>query len=93
MQLQNYTVPGFVGVFPEEIKWSPDAVVPGADAAILLGNPDEPVPFVVRVRLPPNIIVMPHTHPVARTYSILAGRWKLGFGEIYDPARLVTFPA
>ena len=24
---------------------------------------------------------------------MLAGEWKLGFGETYDPARLQTFPA
>jgi len=86
-------VPGFVKVLPSEIKWTPEPAAPGVELAILLGDPNKQGPFVVRVRLPADTRVMPHTHPVPRTYSVLAGEWKLGFGETYDPAKLQTFPA
>jgi quercetin dioxygenase-like cupin family protein len=86
-------VPGFEKVLPSEIRWIPEPAAPGVELAILLGNPDKPGPFVVRVRLPPDAKVMPHTHPVPRTYCVLVGEWKLGFGETYDPAKLQTFPA
>lgn len=86
-------VPGFMAVLPNELEWRPESQAPGAALAILLGHPDEPGPFVVRVRLPTDIKVMPHTHSVARTYSVLAGEWKLGFGEVYDASKLQTFPA
>ena len=36
---------------------------------------------------------MPHTHPSARTYTVLAGEWKLGFGEKFEAEKLRTFPA
>jgi quercetin dioxygenase-like cupin family protein len=91
--LDDYNVPGFVAVLPNEIKWLLDPQAPGAASAILLGNPDKPGPFVVRVRLPAGTKVMPHTHPVDRTYCVLAGEWKLGFGRTYDAATLHTFPA
>jgi quercetin dioxygenase-like cupin family protein len=85
--------PGFVQVLPSAIKWIPSPVVPGTQHAVLLGNPDQPGPFVMRVKAPPGIRIMPHTHPEARTYTVLAGEWKLGFGEKYDTGKLRTFTA
>ena len=61
--------------------------------ATLLGDPDKPVPIVTRVKLPPDTNVMPHTHPNARTYTVLAGEGKLGFGEKFEAEKLLTFPA
>jgi quercetin dioxygenase-like cupin family protein len=84
--------PGFVQVLPSEIKWLPSPVVPGAQRAVLLGNPEQAGPFVMRVKVPPGARIMPHTHPEARTYTVLAGEWKLGFGDKYDPGKLRSFP-
>jgi hypothetical protein len=91
--LTDYGVPGFVAVLANEINWVPDPQAPGSATAILLGNPHQPGPFVLRVRLPANTKVMPHTHPVERIYSVLAGEWKLGFGKAYDAEKLYSFPA
>jgi len=85
--------PGFVEVLPSAIKWLPSPVVPGTYRAVLLGNPDEAGPFVMRVKAPPGTRIMPHTHADARTYTVLAGEWKLGFGEKYDAGKLRSFPA
>ena len=84
---------GFAAVLPDEIKWQPEAGLPGVQVAILLRDPDKQVPIVTRVKLPPNTNVMPHTHPTARTYTVLAGEWKLGFGEKFEAEKLRTFPA
>jgi len=80
-------------VLPGDINWIPEPAAPGVELAILLGDPGKPGPFVVRVRLPADVGIMPHTHPVARTYTVLTGEWKLGFGKTYDPAKLQSFPA
>jgi quercetin dioxygenase-like cupin family protein len=84
---------GFVEARPDQISWQPLRGVPGGTFAVLLGNPRESQPLVVRVKLPPNITVMPHTHPDARTYTVLSGEWRLGFGEKFDPAKLHSYPA
>jgi len=84
--------PGFVQAVPSTIRWRPSPAVPGSYVAVLLGNPQEAGPFVIRVKLPPGARVMPHTHSQARTYTVLAGEWKLGFGERYDAAALRSFP-
>lgn len=93
MQRQDYHVPGFVAMVARDITWIPEPQAPGAELAILIGDPEKPGPFVVRVRLPADVRVMPHTHPVARTYSVLSGEWKIGFGRVFDAAKLHTFPA
>lgn len=85
--------PGFVQVLRRDIKWLPHPAVPNGQMAILIGDPDKAEPVVLRVRYPPNVRIMPHTHPDARTYTVLAGEWKLGFGATYDAAALRDFPA
>jgi quercetin dioxygenase-like cupin family protein len=84
--------PGFVQILRSEIKWVPHPAVRGAQIAVLLGDPAKAGPFVIRVRLPPNAHIMPHRHPEARTYTVLAGEWKLGFGAKYTAAALRSFP-
>jgi quercetin dioxygenase-like cupin family protein len=85
--------PGFAQVLPSGIRWIPSPAVPGTYRAVLLGNPDEAGPFVMRVKVPPGRQIMPHTHREERVYTVLAGEWKLGFGEKFDAAKLMTFPA
>jgi uncharacterized RmlC-like cupin family protein len=82
---------GFVEVHADRVPWQPEPAIHGAEFAILLGIPEEAGPLVMRVKLPPNTQVMPHTHPDARTYTVLAGEWKLGFGEKYDAAVLLSY--
>jgi quercetin dioxygenase-like cupin family protein len=84
---------GFVQVLPSGIKWIPSPVVPGTYRAVLLGNPDEAGPFVMRVKVPAGTRIMPHTHREDRVYTVLAGEWKLGFGEKFDSGKLMSFPA
>jgi quercetin dioxygenase-like cupin family protein len=85
--------PGFEQVLPSAIKWIPSPVVPGTYRAVLLGNPDEAGSFVMRVKVPPGTRIMPHTHRDERVYTVLAGEWKLGFGEKFDAGKLMIFPA
>lgn len=84
---------GFSQVLPSDIRWEPSKIVRGGRTAVLLGNPELCGPLVIRIKLPPLSKIMPHTHPDARTYTVLSGEWKLGFGEEFDPAVLKTFPA
>lgn len=87
------TPEGFSHVPAEEILWLPSPTVKGGQVAYLLGEPQKAGPLVVRVKLPPGTEVMPHTHPDARTYTVLAGEWKLGFGERFDQAGLRSYRA
>ena len=85
--------PGYVEVKANDVKWTPLPTVPGAQIAVLAGDPTKPGPFVIRVKFPPGTRVPPHTHPDERTYTVLAGEWRLGFGERFDSTVLRSFPA
>ena len=43
--------------------------------------------------MPANIRLMPHVHPEERTYTVLSGEWKLGFGTRFDESVLRRYPA
>jgi quercetin dioxygenase-like cupin family protein len=85
---------GFRQVLPNEVRWAPNAAVrPGGLSAVVLGDPRAADTYVVRIKLPPAFQIMPHTHPEARTYTVLAGTWKLGFGSTFDAATMREYPA
>ncbi len=82
---------GFVSVQADSIQWRPHPVVRGGFIAVLAGNPMTQGPYVIRMRFPPNSRVEAHTHPEERTYTVLAGEWKLGFGETFNDGSLRSY--
>jgi quinol monooxygenase YgiN/quercetin dioxygenase-like cupin family protein len=84
---------GFVAMPASEIRWQPHPIVAGAELAVLVGNPVASGPYVMRIRFRPGTRVPPHTHPDARTYTVLAGEWRIGFGRSSDEASMRAFPA
>ena len=53
-------------MLPAEMKWgpAPPALPPGAQAAVLAGDPGKEGTFVIRAKLPAGYRVPPHWHPV-----------------------------
>lgn len=84
---------GFIEVVSDEIRWEPNRTVAGGQTAVLIGDPSKPGLLVLRARMPANVRVMPHLHPEPRTYTVLSGEWKLGFGTQFDETRLRSYPA
>jgi quercetin dioxygenase-like cupin family protein len=76
----------------EDIEWTDNPRVPGLGLAKVLGDAQEPGPFVHRVRFPKGRIVQAHSHPDDRTYTVLSGTWYIGWGEQYDPEKLTALP-
>jgi quercetin dioxygenase-like cupin family protein len=89
----NQLPSGFAEMRPADLKWVPNPAVSGGQTAIVFGDPTKPVAYAIRVRIPPGARVMPHTHPETRTYTVLAGEWKLGFGRVFDATALRSYPA
>ncbi len=75
-------------ILPQEIKWGPaPASLPaGAEAAVLYGDPSKEGMFALRVRIPKNYLVPPHTHPQAEVVTVLNGEIRLGMGSKADRA-------
>jgi quercetin dioxygenase-like cupin family protein len=83
----------FHAIRPDEIDWMPfSALPPEARLAILVGDPTRPGPYVIRVKLPDGVRIMPHRHPEDRVYTVISGLFYIGLGDEYDADKLQAFP-
>jgi hypothetical protein len=76
-----------VTVSPDDVKWGPASpkLPPGAQFAILVGDPSKPgAPYVFRAKLPDGYSVLPHWHPMDENVTVISGTFMLGFGERLD---------
>lgn len=81
------------GVLPEDIEWKPfPAFPPPARLAVVVGDPTEPGPYVIRVKLPVGVKLMPHVHPEDRVYTVISGVFYIGLGEHFDSEKLEAYP-
>jgi quercetin dioxygenase-like cupin family protein len=81
---------------PDDIKWgpAPPKLPPGAQFAVLDGNPAKPgALYTFRAKLPDGYSVPPHTHPVDEHITVIRGAIMLGMGEKFDRAKLRELPA
>jgi quercetin dioxygenase-like cupin family protein len=78
---------------PEEIDWQPfPAFPPQALLAVVVGQPSEIAPYVVRVKVPSGVKLMPHRHHEDRVYTVMSGVFYIGLGEEFDDAKLKAYP-
>ncbi len=83
----------FRSVLPEDIDWKPfPAFPPTARLAIVVGEPSEPGPYVIRVEVPSGVKLMPHQHPEDRVYTVISGVFYIGLGSQFDDEQLQAYP-
>lgn len=82
----------FRAIRSEDIEWKPfTAFPPGARLAVLVGDPEQPGPYVIRVWLPAGVRMMPHKHPEDRIYTVLSGVFYIGLGDEFDENLLSAY--
>src|SRR5258705_6345955 len=92
LHAQGVSPKAFGDILPEDIKWIPFAAFPpSARLAILVGDITKPGPYVVRVKVPAGVKLMPHTHPEDRIYTVISGVFYIGLGKSFDPAKLNVY--
>lgn len=82
-----------VMVAPSDVKWGPGptSLPPGAQMAVLDGNPAKPgMPFVIRAKLPDGYKVAPHWHPTDENIVVLSGTFLLGTGDKFDEKAMTS---
>ena len=83
----------FKSVLPEDIDWKPfPAFPPPARLAIVVGEPTKPGPYVIRVKIPSGVKIMPHKHPEDRVYTVISGVFYIGLGDQFDADKLKAYP-
>ena len=60
--------------------------------AVVVGQPSEPGPYVIRVKVPGGVKLMPHKHPEDRIYTVMSGVFYIGLGEQFDGDKVKAYP-
>jgi quercetin dioxygenase-like cupin family protein len=78
---------------PSDIVWKPfPAFPPAARLAVLVGEPNQAGPYVIRVKVPLDVKLMPHKHPEDRIYTVISGVFYIGLGEKFDGDKVTAYP-
>ena len=81
---------------PAAIPWGPPPpfVAPGAQLAVLEGNPGASSgDYTVRVKMPDGYRFAPHWHPQRENVTVISGTFKVGMGDTFDTGKMASFPA
>jgi len=82
----------FRAIRSEDLEWKSFAAFPPeARLAVVVGDPAQPGLYVIRVRLPAGVKLMPHKHPENRIYTVLSGVFYIGLGEQFDESGLTAY--
>jgi hypothetical protein len=76
----------------DNMKWGPAPadLPPGAQLAVLEGDPSKATAYTIRVKFPDGYKVQPHWHPVAERVTVLSGTLKVGMGAKWDDSNPTT---
>jgi quercetin dioxygenase-like cupin family protein len=83
----------FRAILSEEIDWKPfPSFPPEARLAVVVGDPSQPGFYMVRVKVPHGVKLMPHRHPEDRIYTVISGVFYIGLGDQFDAGKLQAYP-
>ena len=74
----------------QDFVWGPAPAVfpPGAQMAVLQGDPSTANEFTVRLKLPNGYRIPPHTHPTIENVTVLSGTFLAAMGRTFVDADL-----
>ena len=81
---------------PDGFTWGPAPafVAPGAQHAVLEGNPGAASgDYTVRLKMPDGYRIAPHWHPLRENVTVISGNFKVGMGDQFEEGKMGTFPA
>lgn len=70
----------------DKIKWgaAPPVLPPGAQFAVVSGDPSQPGLYVIRLKLPANYRIAAHNHPTTEYVTVISGKFNIGMGDKLD---------
>src|SRR6201994_1326237 len=78
----------------DTIPWGPPPPVvrPGAQFAVLEGNPlASSGDYTVRLKMPDGYRISPHWHPKRENVTVISGTFKVGMGDKFDESKMGSF--
>jgi len=81
---------------PDSVSYGPAPafVEPGAQLAVLEGNPmGASGDYTIRLKLPAGYKIAPHWHPKRENVTVITGTLKFGMGDTFDESKMTGFPA
>ena len=76
----------YTSVMPSDIKWKDaPSIGPGAQTAVIDGDPASTGPFVMRLKVPPKTTIKVHTHPASENVTVLSGTLYFAATDKLDP--------
>ena len=81
---------------PDTIPWgpAPPFVAPGAQLAVLEGNPGASSgDYTVRLKMPDGYRIEPHWHPQRENVTVISGTFKVGMGDVFETKKMTALPA
>jgi hypothetical protein len=81
---------------PDSVAWgpAPPFVNPGAQLAVLEGNPmASSGDYTIRLKMPAGYRIAPHWHPKRENVTVISGTFKVGMGDRFDESKMMGFPA
>lgn len=93
--LAQATSPAHKMLTPPQIKWTvaPPSLPPGAQAALLYGDPAKEGLFILRLHLPKGYRIPPHSHPKPEIVTVVSGAFHVGMGTNADPKQATRLPS
>ena len=80
-------------ILPDNVEWKSFAAFPASvRLAVLVGQPSEPGPYMIRVKVPGGVKLLPHRHPEDRVYTVISGVFYIGLGNEIDAGKLEAYP-
>ena len=82
-------------VLPQDVNWvpAPPSFPPGAQVAVLYGDPSKEGMFVLRMKVPKDYYIPPHTHPKPEIVTVISGTTRVGMGSSVNRGPAQAMPA
>ena len=72
-------------VAADAMSWAPaQGLPPGAQVAVLYGDPSKAGPFAIRFKFPAGYEIATHSHPTDEFLTIISGQGRMTFGPGAD---------
>lgn len=66
--------------------------VKGIRTLVLKGDPNASGLYTILLSVPAHTKIAAHTHPDDRVATVISGTWRIGYGSVFDEAKLKALP-